>query len=467
LSPALALSLAAAGLLASALAAVLLRNRRLARAGPGPGRAACIELLRQALPGSTAGARPLAVLVLDCDRFKFINDAHGYAVGDLLLDQVARRIEESAPRPHRLARAGGDEFVLLMDGLVQPPSALAAAAAVLDAFDAPLMVAGRAIYTSVSIGIALAPRHGVAAEALLTAAECALREAKRAGRQTARIYDPQLGERDARRARALQLLHFAHDAGQLTLHYQPKVHLATGSCSGFEALLRLRTPLGLEGPGPLIDAAERSGFISKLGEWVFKEAADQSRAWRVAGITLPIAVNLSAKQLQDPRFMAFIDGQLGLDPQLPRHLQLEITESALAMDQIEFAGVLTRLRRLGFHIQADDFGTGYSTMGFLSKMAIDTLKIDRSFIAGLPEAQDNQQIVRAMLSMAHELKLSVVAEGIETPAQARWLQHQACDQGQGFLFARALPPAEAAQFAREGARAFLVDAQREAAVDEA
>ena len=414
-----------------------------------PSRAACIELLWTALEHTAHSQRRLAVLVLDCDRFNLINDAYGFAVGDLVLHETARRIRRAAPARHRLLRAGGDEFLLVVEGMADPQVPLAIAQSLVDAFNEPLDVSGQPIYTGVSIGIALSPEHGARPEALLGAAECGLREAKKAGRRTARMYDPQIGAREARRAHALQRLHAAFAEGDLLLHYQPKVNLANGTCIGFEALLRLRTPDGLEGPGALIEAAERSGFISRLGEWVLQEAATQRRLWREEGIDVPIAVNLSTKQLQDPHFLDFMQAQLVLDPQMPQTLQLEITESALAVDYLELSGVLQRLRQMGFQVQVDHFGTGYSTMGFLSKLSIDTLKIDRSFIAGLPNAMDSQRIVRAIVGMAHDLGMRVVAEGVETEPQAQWLQRMGCDHGQGFFFARAMPSAQAAAFAQD------------------
>lgn len=417
----------------------------------GPSRATCIELLRTTMEKPGRSARPLAVFVVDCDRFKLINAGYGHGTGDLVLREVARRLRHAAPARHRMASAGGDEFVLVVEDMDDPREVIAAAGTMVDAFDEPLDVLGQPIYTSVSIGAAIAPGHGVSPDVLLAAAEGGMAEAKRSGRRAARMHDREIGQREARRARSLQQVRSAYDGGKLLLHYQPKVRLADGTCTGFEALLRLSTSDGPEAPDSLIEAAEQSGFVSRLGEWVFKEAAAQGRVWRAEGVGVPIAVNLSARQLQDPRFMAFVDVQLSLDPELPKHLQLEITESALARDQLEFTGVLARLRRLGFHIQVDDFGTGYSTMGFLSKMAIDTLKIDRSFIAGLPDARDSRQIVCAMVGMAHALGVCVVAEGIETPAQANWLQQRGCDQGQGFLFARALQPEEAVSFARHDA----------------
>ncbi|MBC7499403.1 MAG: bifunctional diguanylate cyclase/phosphodiesterase [Herminiimonas sp.] len=415
-----------------------------------PSRAACIEMIEQACTRSPDNGAEIAVFMLDCDSFAMINDAYGYGIGDLVLAEVFKRIRSTLPGQQNVLRAGEDAFAILIDGIADPTTALAVGARFVDAFDAPLITRGQTIYTGVSVGIALASLNILKPEALLAAAESGLREAKRVGRCTVRLYDAQVGLRETRSANALQQLRTAYDSGDLLLHYQPKVNLVDETCLGFEALLRLRTRNGLVGPGPLIEAAERSGFISRLGEWVFNQAAVQVRLWNSQGLFLPIAVNLSAHQMQAPRFMAFIDAQVALDPKLPSLIELEITESALALDQIEFAGVLTRLRQLGFKIQVDDFGTGYSTMGFVSKMPVETLKIDRSFISGLPDAKDCKQIVRAIIVMAHELGLTVVAEGIETSAQALALRCMGCDQGQGFLFAPALPPDAAFQFARQG-----------------
>ncbi|MDQ2780661.1 MAG: bifunctional diguanylate cyclase/phosphodiesterase, partial [Pseudomonadota bacterium] len=428
---------------------------------PGVGsrnRAACIVALRTVLERHRPRHRhqpPFTAFVIDCDRFNLVNDAYGYTTGDQLLQAIAQRLRSAAPARRMLLPAGGDEFFLVVEGMEEPAMALAAAQQMVDAFCQPLLVAGQPIYASVSVGVSISPLHGVQPDGVLAAAECALREAKRAGRSTARLHDSHIGMREAARAQALQQLHTAFNGGDLLMHYQPKVRLSDGACVGFEALLRLRTPAGLQGPAALIEAAERSGFISRLGEWVFRQAASQGRSWRAQGLAVPIAVNLSSKQLHDPRFIDFVQQALAQDPTLPQWLQLEITETSLALDHIEFAGRLRRVRQLGFHIQIDDFGTGYSTMSFLAKMPIDTLKIDRSFVAGLPQALESQQTVRAMIGMAHQLGLVVVAEGVETDLQAQWLQREGCDQGQGFAFAPALPPEQAVDFARRGAAAGL------------
>ena len=397
---------------------------RLRRGRPGNGRvatvpavgscsrAACIVALRDLLEQHPSQQQPFAVFVVDCDRFKLINDAYGYATGDALLQAIAQRLRAAAPKRQLLLPACGDEFILICEGIGGPAQALAAAQHLVDAFCQPFWVAGETIYASVSVGVALSPLHGVQPDGLLAGAECGLREAKRAGRSTARLFDTKIGGRDARRAAALQEMHRAFDGGDLLLHYQPKVRLTDGACVGFEALLRRRTPAGLQGPADLIEAAERSGFISRLGEWVFLQAAMQGRGWRAQGLAVSIAINVSSKQLQDPRFIRFVEQELAKDPVLPQWLQLEITESALALDHIEFSGRLLRMRQLGFHIQIDDFGTGYSTMSFLAKMPIHTMKIDRSFVAGLPDTQESQQTVRAMIGMAHQLGLAVVAEGV-------------------------------------------------------
>jgi len=358
--------------------------------------------------------------VLDCDRFKLVNDAYGYATGDQLLQATAQRLRAAAPERQMLLPAGGDEFMLICEGIAEKTPALAAAQQLVDAFCQPLLAAGQSIYASISVGVAISPLHGMHPDSLLAAAECGLREAKRAGRSTARLYDAKIGERDARRALAVQELQRAFNGGDLTLHYQPKVRLNDGACVGFEAFGR------------------------------------RQLSWP------PIAVNVSSKQLQDLRFIRFLEQELAQDPVLPQWLQLEITESAFARDHIEFSGRLLRMRQLGFHIQIDDFGAGYSTMSFLAKMPIHAMKIDRSFVAGLPEAEEGQQIVRAMIGMAHQLGLAVVAEGVETEMQAQWLQRERCDQGQGFLFARALPPKQAAVFARQGAKAALALAAQSA-----
>jgi diguanylate cyclase (GGDEF)-like protein len=391
----------------------------------------------------------LAFVLIGCDRFQLINAAYGSITGGRVLAAVAERIGEMFPLRHALVRAGGDTFLLVVDFLDGPAAALAIARQLDDAFKRPLSADQQSVYLGVSVGIALAPQDGRRADVLLVAAESALHEAKRDGRGCARLYDVRLGQGDAERARNLQRLHSALAMSELLLHYQPKVRLSDGVCVGFEALLRRSSGNGVQGPCELIIAAEQSGLIGRLGEWVILEAAAQARAWRGEGLLLPIAVNISILHLQQPEFIEFIRGQCKRMPELPTLLQMELTESALVSDEQQVVQTLAALGKLGFQLQLDDFGTGYSNLALLTSMPIHGLKIDRTFLVGLPTAEPNQHLVRAMLRLARELALVVVAEGIETAEQVSWLQEEGCELGQGFFYAHALPASAAAAFARE------------------
>lgn len=303
------------------------------------------------------------------------------------------------------------------------------------------------------------PEHGRDPEALLAAADAAMYASKAAGRNTWRAFSPAIGQAIADRAGALHELRDALEHDRLELHYQPKVDLRSGACVGVEALLRRRTPDGVEGPARLIAAAEESGLIGRLGEWVVRTAAAQSRAWRREGIALPIAVNVSGLQLRDGAFVAFLADQIRFDPQLPRFLQLELTETSLALASDGASEVFTEIRRLGLKLHIDDFGTGYSSLAYLPMLPMDALKIDRGFVAGMTRSQDSREIVLAILAVARALKLAVIAEGVETREQAEFLASHGCDQAQGYLYACPAPAAAAAAFAAQDHRQRAVDHQ--------
>ncbi len=403
-----------------------------------PNRAGLVARMHEVLAEARSGTRRLVVFFLDVDNLKTINDAHGYAAGDDLVAGLVARLQSATEGLCELARLGGDELVALVPQ-DDPQHIDALAAQMIQTCAQPTVLRGALAYLTISIGVARYPQDGRDAETLLGAAGIALRAAKAAGKNTWRDFSPELGRSASSQASSLQNLRSAFERGEFTLHYQPKFALASGAITGCEALLRWRTPAGLQETGPLIAAAEQSGFIAVLGEWVVRQAAGQSLAWRRNGLACPIAVNVSAVQLQDPRFVALLRELIVQDPELPKYLQLELTETALAQEVERARLSLAQFEALGFELHIDDFGTGYSSLARLSRLPVSTLKIDRSFVAGTPAQADSCEIVKALVGLAHALGLQTVAEGVETPAQRAFLQACGCDQGQGFLLARPMP----------------------------
>jgi len=381
-----------------------------------------------------------AVLFLDLDRFKNVNDSLGHAVGNLLLQAVAKRLRSATRAEDTVARLGGDEFVVLLPQLETPEDATTVAAKVLEHFAEPFTLSGHQLFATPSIGIAVFPGDGADADGLLKNADIAMYRAKERGRRTYCAYDSSMNAHTHKRLALESQLHTAVDRGELRLHYQPKIHLPTGRVMGMEALLRWEHPeLGLLQPTEFISLAEDSGLIVPVGEWALEEACRQNREWIDAGFSpLVVAVNLSLRQFQQQRIedvTARILRSTGLDPAL---LELEVTES-LAMDDADhISSTLLDLKEMGVTCSIDDFGTGYSGLSHLSRLAIDKLKIDKSFVATI-DTHREAPIVVAVVALAHGLGLEVVAEGVETTEQLDRLRELGCDEMQGFLFSRPVP----------------------------
>jgi len=378
-----------------------------------------------------------AVLFLDLDRFKNVNDSLGHAVGNLLLQAVAKRLRAATRADDTVARLGGDEFVVLLPDLDDPAKATAVASAVLDAFGEPFSVSGHRVFASPSIGIAVFPADGRDSDALLKNADTAMYRAKARGRRTYCTYESSMNDHAQERLALEGRLHGAIERDELRLHYQPKINLSTGRVTGMEALLRWEHPeLGLLHPTSFISLAEESGLIVPLGEWALNEACRQNQAWSDAGFApLVVAVNLSLRQFQQQRIedvTARILRSTGLDPRL---LELELTESLAMHEPDHVTATLSDLRAIGVTCSIDDFGTGYSGLSQLTRLPIDKLKIDKSFVATI-DSDREAPIVMAVVALAHGLGLQVVAEGVETDAQLVRLQELGCDEMQGFLFSR-------------------------------
>jgi diguanylate cyclase (GGDEF)-like protein len=401
--------------------------------------AQCVaQALLQTKRGGGIGVGSFALLFIDLDRFCQINDSLGQEVGDQVLQSVAQRIQACLRGDDVLARLGGDQFVALVHA-ADANSAEATARRVLNAVAQPSRLDDAQFTLTCSIGISLAPSHGNQLDELLRHAEGAMRVVKSKGRAHCRLHQARA---EVDRRAHMKLDHAMRQAlvsGRFRLHYQPQVDLGSGRVVGAEALLRWRDPeMGDVSPGHFIPVAEDSGFIVAIGDWVLGQAVRQAALWHSRGLRMPIAINVSALQFQQAHFVDRVASVLavaGLPAQL---LELELTESILVHDADEALQRLHALAKLGLQLSIDDFGTGYSSLSYLKRFPINKLKIDRSFVSGLPADDSDAGIVRAILQMASALDMRVIAEGVETHAQRDFLQHAGCDEFQGFLFAPAL-----------------------------
>jgi diguanylate cyclase (GGDEF)-like protein len=405
-----------------------------------PNRAALAELLGDVLMTS---ADDVAVLFLDLDRFKLINDSHGHAVGDRVLIALGQRLQVALDRAGVVGRFGGDEFVAVCPGVGGEPGARAMAGRIAEALKTPLRFEAQEIWLDGSIGIAL-PKPGDSADDVLRNADTAMYRAKENGRGGYAVFDQQMREWAILRLDIERDLHRAVERNELVLHYQPKVALNGGAPVGAEALLRWVHPdRGMVSPADFIPVAEETGLIVPIGRWVLEQAAAQASAWRrTTGRPVPVAVNLSAHQLGDPSLPAQVADALQRAHALPTDVVIEITESAVLQDVEGATERLQTLRAMGVRVSVDDFGTGYSSLSYLQRLPIDELKIDRSFVQRLDNGATGA-IVGSIVGLAHAIGLAVVAEGIETEDQLGLLRTMACDLGQGFLLARPQPSHEA------------------------
>ncbi|MFM2342180.1 MAG: hypothetical protein RLZZ592_1833 [Pseudomonadota bacterium] len=405
-----------------------------------PNRSLVLDRLEQGLRMAGTHDRLLAVLFLDLDRFKTINDTLGHLAGDELLRQVARRLRQRLPPEVTLARLGGDEFLVLMEDLDDPAQAARLAEAIAGELDAPFLIGGQDLHVSASIGVSLYPRDGTDEQTLLRYADTALYKAKSAGRNTYRFFSPDMNAHAHERLRLENELRQAIERGELCLHYQPQID-CRGRLSGVEALLRWQHPRrGLVSPTEFIPMAEETGLIHVVGDWVLDEACQQVRRWQQLGHPeLRVAVNLSVRQLQRRGLDQTVRSALRRSGLAPAHLELEITESSMMDDPLGTMALLHTLRGIGVQLSVDDFGTGYSSLSYLKRFPLQRLKIDRSFVDGIPDDGEDLAIVEAIVALARKLNLRIVAEGVETGAQRELLARLGCDEMQGFLLGRPMP----------------------------
>jgi len=384
----------------------------------------------------------LAVLFIDIDRFKLVNDSLGHKVGDLLLQRVADRLSQIIRGSDTLARLGGDEFILVLSKIDQPESAGVVARKIQDVFREPIGIAERDLRVGVSIGISVFPADGTDSDTLMKNADAAMYAAKQQGRDTYQFHSRALPRGDVDRLDLANMLHRAIDNGEFRVHFQPVVRVATGEITGAEALVRWARPEnGLVLPGEFIPLAEDSGLIVPLGTAVLRESCRQVMAWNRAGYRpLCVSVNLSVRQLQRRDVVATVTRILEETGLPPAQLSLEVTESVAMQNLDATLAALVELQGIGVGITMDDFGTGYSSLSYLKMLPVNTLKIDRSFVRDVATDPNDASIVRASIALAHELRLRVVAEGVETADQLRFLSTHQCDEMQGFLFSPAVPP---------------------------
>ncbi len=407
-----------------------------------PNRLLFNDRLEQGLIAARRKRDKLAVLFLDLDRFKNINDSLGHHVGDLLLKEVSVRMAACIRKGDTLSRLGGDEFVVTLGGLMQASDAAQVALKIITALRRPLTVGEHQLNTSCSIGISIFPNDGEDSRELMKNADTAMYHAKEQGRNNFKFFSPEMNRRAVERQQLETELRLALEQEQFVLHYQPQADLRTGELVGMEALIRWQHPeRGLVPPLSFIPVAEESGLIGLIGRWALRTACLQNRAWQLAGLPkLKVAVNISALQLNNP--VAFTEDVINIlaDSGLDAHyLELEMTESVLLKNVSENVAILKRLGEIGVLMAVDDFGTGYSSLAYLKQLPIDTLKIDRTFVRDIEADPDDAAIIQAIIAMAHGLDLRVTAEGVETEGQLAALRRLGCDEFQGFLLSKPLP----------------------------
>jgi diguanylate cyclase (GGDEF)-like protein/PAS domain S-box-containing protein len=409
-----------------------------------PNRLLLTDRLNEAIELALRYRRQLAVLYLDVDRFKHINDSLGHIVGDRLLQSVARRLLECVRASDTISRQGGDEFVILLPEVAHPQDAALCADKMLEALRVPHRIDDHELHVTASIGIATYPEDGTDCESLIRRADFAMYDAKDNGRDNRQSFKRDMNIRALKRQSIEYEVRHALERQEFRLHYQPNVNLQTGQIMGVEALIRWLHPrLGLVPPAEFIPIAEESGLIIPIGRWVLAEACHQARAWQEIGLVpIPISVNISAVELRAKTFLEEVRTALSDTGLEARYLELELTETFLMQDSTSTSAVLHNLKHLGLTLALDDFGTGYSSLSHLRRFPIDTLKIDQSFIRSVTTNADDACIVHALIGMGKSLNMRVVAEGVETPQQLAFLQDGDCPFGQGNYLGLPLTGAE-------------------------
>jgi diguanylate cyclase (GGDEF)-like protein len=405
-----------------------------------PNRAFFQSHLSKAITMAKSMNKRVAVMFLDLDRFKAINDSLGHQVGDQLITQAAQRISACVRSGDVIARMGGDEFTATLEGLGDPSDAAIVAQNIIDAVSKPYEINGHELFITASIGISTFPVDGEDIETLLKNADIAMYQAKYAGRDNFKFFTAESNELALENLQFESHLKKALGLDEFFLEYQPKVNLQTGKIDGVEALVRWNSSeFGRVPPDRFISILEESGLIVSVGEWILRTAVVQAKAWLDAGYPLAVSVNFSARQFWQDNLLSMIDSILN-EFNLPAHLlEMEITESLIMEDVKNDKLRLIALRGMGIKISLDDFGTGYSSLSYLLRFPIDILKIDKSFIDEMANSESSTEIVKTIILLGHALKMEVIAEGVETEAQAMQLKAIGCDYIQGYWFSRPVP----------------------------
>ncbi|MCL4472238.1 MAG: EAL domain-containing protein [Gammaproteobacteria bacterium] len=412
-----------------------------------PNRALFLDRLGHAISHAAHSGQMMAVMLIDIDNFKTINDTLGHSLGDILLQEIAERLRHLVPDDDTLARLGGDEFAIILEEMSEIEEAALVSQKVIDIFGRPFMQTSQEIYVTPSMGVTIYPLDGRDSDNLLRNADTAMYRAKEYGRNNFRFYTTDMNALAVERFAMEGALRRAMEREEFLLYYQPQLDIRSGLVVGVEALLRWQHPeRGMVPPGDFIPLLEENHLIIPVGEWVLRTACAQSMAWSDEGLPpLRMAVNLSAHQFHQENLAEMIDGILretGIDPRL---LELELTEGLLMENTSETSAVLAQLKMQGLQIAIDDFGTGYSSLSYLKRFPIDRLKIDRSFVRDISTDPNDAAIAVAVINLARSLGLSVIAEGVETREQLAFLDVQKCDEYQGFYFSRPIPAEEIAQ----------------------
>ncbi|WP_334407740.1 bifunctional diguanylate cyclase/phosphodiesterase [Bradyrhizobium sp. AZCC 2289] len=419
-----------------------------------PNREMFNELLRHAIDAASRYRRKFALLFIDLDRFKVINDSLGHDAGDMLLVEIAGRLRSALRASDVVARLGGDEFVVILEETAERHDVERVAGELLSALSQPLQLSGHECQTTASIGIAMYPSDGADMQTLTKNADMAMYLAKEDGKNGFRFFTREIKAQSIERLTLEIALRRALERNQFSLHYQPKVDMASGQITGVEALLRWTHPdLGMVSPAQFIPLAEEIGLIVPIGRWVLKEACAQNMAWQRRGLRpVTMAVNLSPRQFADAHLLHDVDEALLASGMSPVLLQLEVTESMVMRNVSRAIKVLDAIQSRGIRLAIDDFGTGYSSMSLMKQFPIDTIKIDRSFVRDLPDDSEDRAIAQAIISMGKALGMTIIAEGVETVEQEAFLRDHSCDEMQGFLFSKPLPSREMADLLRAAPR---------------
>jgi diguanylate cyclase (GGDEF)-like protein/PAS domain S-box-containing protein len=417
-----------------------------------PNRMLLNDRITQAIALAQRHMKQVAVLFLDLDGFKYINDSLGHPVGDKLLQSVAGRLADCIRASDTVSRQGGDEFVVLLSDVAQPEDAAISARRILQAVARPHSIDQHDLHITTSIGVSVFPDDGLDADTLIKNADTAMYQAKENGRQSFQFFKPAMNVRAVERQSIEEGLRRALERREFALHYQPKIDLMTGAIAGAEALVRWMHPTrGLVSPAEFIPVAEDCGLILPIGGWVLREACRQARAWVAAGLPLTsMAVNVSALEFRHEGFLDGLAAILAETNLEPRSLELELTESVLMKHAASAATILQTLRERGVRVAVDDFGTGYSSLSYLRKLPVDAVKIDQSFVRQISTAGDDTTIVKAVIGMARGLKLRVIAEGVETLEEVAFLRAYRCEEAQGYYFSRPVPAQQFAMLLRNG-----------------